>query len=70
MCFTGVLFRVMDSALHLSGWMAIFHFCSHILGLSKPFSLILKEAIGFVEAGRCGPNTCPAPNNIVVSAPT
>jgi hypothetical protein len=32
--------------------------------------LILKEAIGFVEAGRCGPNTCPAPNNIVVSAPT
>ena len=30
-CFTGVLFRVMDSTLHLSGWKAIFHLCSHIL---------------------------------------
>jgi hypothetical protein len=26
--FYGILFRVMDSALHLSGWKAIYHFCS------------------------------------------
>ena len=27
--FIGTLFRVMHSTLHLSGWKAIFHYCSH-----------------------------------------
>ena len=35
--FNGVLFRVMDSTLHLSGWKPIFHFCSHMLSLSRSF---------------------------------
>ena len=35
--FINALFRVMDSTLHLSGWKAIFHFCSHMLSLSRSF---------------------------------
>jgi hypothetical protein len=35
--FIGVLFHVMDSTLHLSGWKTIFHFCSHMLSLSRSF---------------------------------
>jgi hypothetical protein len=33
--FIGVLFRVMDSTLHLLGWKAIFHLCSHMLSFSN-----------------------------------
>jgi hypothetical protein len=33
--FIDVFFRVMESTLHLSGWKNIFHFCSHMLSLSR-----------------------------------
>ena len=41
--FIGVLFRVMDSTLHLSGWKAIFRFCSHMLCLSRSFWSVVQS---------------------------
>ena len=43
--FTGVLFRVMDSTLHLSGWKTIFHFCSHILILIRSFWSVVQSLL-------------------------
>ena len=51
--FTGVLLREMVSTLHLSGWKAIFHNCSHCASLSRSlcrvraslFDLITRYAI-------------------------
>ena len=43
--FTGVLFRVMDSTLHLSRWKTIFHFCSHISILIRSFWSVVQSLL-------------------------
>ena len=40
----GILFRVMDSALHLSGWKAIFHFCSQF-GIFYVLTLVVFHPV-------------------------